>query len=322
MYFSTLPSAYSPIGQPLICTLSEVSASTVDVRIRLASGTLLGTKRFVNSVAPSFDIAPYLRGILHFTPPTDDPTGVVAAIDRQIMVYLEAETEEQQITSAPFIVRPATPQESPTVLLTTLPSERLLAPDESDELCFLSQTPQPLKVVVTGRDGSIRLDSHIVPGSGLFRFTLRGKDYLDADQILIDGGSTCSIRYTMLPASEGACRLAWLSERGSLEQYTFPAPERISTHVSKQRHYGAEGHTVQGVESEERIHLRSALERDEMMQGLQGLLTAKLVWLGTEAGFVPVDVLSDEAVIHRHGVLSSLSLTIRPTLKNKTLWNC
>lgn len=322
MHFSTLPPAYAPIGQPLICTLSEISASTVDVRIRLSSGTLLGTKRFVKTGSASFDIAPYLRGVLRFTPPTEDATGVVAAIDRQLMVYLEAESDEELITSAPFILRPATPTENPTALLTTLPTERLLAPDESDELLFLSRTPQPLNIVVTERDGSVTVQSHIVPGSGLFRFTLRGADFTDADHILIDGGPTGSIHYTMLPAPEDGCRIAWLSERGSLEQYTFPLVERVACRVTKNRSYGAEGYTVQRAESEEQLHLRSALEGDEMLSALRGLLSAEQVWMRTTEGFVPVDVLNEEADIHRHGILSSLALTIRPTLKNTTLWSC
>ena len=238
------------------------------------------------------------------------------------MIYLEAESDEEQITSAPFILRPALQSETPTALLTTLPTERLLAPDESDELLFLSGTPQPLHVVVTGRDGSVTADTHIVPGSGLFRFTLRGADFATADHILIDGTPTGTIRYTMLPAPEGACRLAWLSERGSLEQYTFPLVERVACRVTKNRSYGAEGYTVQRAESEEQIQLRSALEGDEMLSALRGLLTAEQVWMRTAEGFVRVDVLSEEADIHRHGILSSLALTIRPTLKNTTLWSC
>lgn len=322
MHFSTLPPAYAPIGQPLICTLSEISTETVDVRILLSSGVLLGTKRFVNAVSVSFDLAPYLRGQLRITPSAKEATGVVVATDRQLMLYLEAESASEQITSAPFIVRPALQTETPTALLTTLPTERLLSPDESDELLFVSHTPQPLKVVVRGRDGSVRIDSHIIPGSGLFRFTLRGADFADADQILIDGSPTGSIRYTMIPAPEEACRLAWISERGSLEKYTFPLVERVTCRVTKNRSYGAEGYAVQRTESEEQIHLRSALEGDEMLSALRGLLSAEQVWMRTAEGFVPVDLLSEEADIHRHGILSSLSLTIRPTRKNTTLWSC
>lgn len=322
MHFSTLPPAYAPIGQPLICTLTEISSPSVDVRILLSSGRLLGTKRFVKTGSASFDLAPYLRGQLRVTPSAEGATGVVAATDRQLMIYLEAESDEELITSAPFILRPALQSETPTALLTTLPTERLLAPDESDELLFLSRTPQPLHVVVTGRDGSVTADTHIVPGSGLFRFTLRGADFATADHILIDGTPTGTIRYTMLPAPEGACRLAWLSERGSLEQYTFPLVERVACRVTKNRSYGAEGYTVQRAESEEQIQLRSALEGDEMLSALRGLLTAEQVWMRTAEGFVPIDVLSEEADIHRHGILSSLALTIRPTLKNTTLWSC
>ena len=79
---------------------------------------------------------------------------------------------------------------------------------------------------------------------------------------------------------------------------------------------------MQRAESEEQIQLRSALEGDEMLSALRGLLTAEQVWMRTAEGFVRVDVLSEEADIHRHGILSSLALTIRPTLKNTTLWSC
>ena len=90
MTFSTLPTSYAPIGQPLWCSLSGVADPQVEVRILLSDDTLLGVKRFVGDASPTFDLAPYLRRVDRFSPSGDRSTGVASAADRQLMVRLEA----------------------------------------------------------------------------------------------------------------------------------------------------------------------------------------------------------------------------------------
>lgn len=321
MTFSTLPTSYAPIGQPLWCSLSGVADPQVEVRILLSDDTLLGVKRFVGDASPTFDLAPYLRRVARFSPSGDRSTGVASAADRQLMIRLEAVSASAMISSPLMIFRPADVEEQPTALLTTLPTERLLAPDEWDELTFLADAPQPLRVVVTGRDGSTRVLSHVIPADTLALFHLAAADFPDADQLLVDAGACGAIHYTILPAAEGACRLAWASRRGSIEHYTFSVVQRVEFAVEKVRGYGEEGYCVGYCEAEERLVLQSALETDAMLNGLKELLQAEQVWLVQASGYERVDVLTEKAEIHRHGLLSSLTLTIRSTQKNKQLWN-
>ena len=320
MTFSQLPPAYAPTGQPLLCTLSAITAPVVEVQIHLSSHGVIGIKRFVNQSSVTFDLSPYLARRAAFRIPLET-SRVEVCSDRQLMVTLVAVTESEQIETAPFILRPARDAESPTSLLTTLPTERLLARDEMDELTFLTRNPQPLQIVVTHRDGSVTSQTQVVPGSGLFRFRLVAADYPDAEQILVDGSPTAVVRYTLTSPLECGVRIAWHSSRGSLEQYTFPVVKRMEQQVTKKYAYGADGYRTTHCESEERMVLLSALESEEMMHALKELLTAEQVWMLRGGAYEAVDVISESSKINGEGHFSTLTLTLRSKFKNKPLCN-
>lgn len=319
MTFSSLPDNYAPVGKPLVCTLSGVTDARVDVRIVLSPNILLGTKRFVGQSAPTFDLAPYLRRAAAFSSLVTNTTGITAAADRQLMVHLEAESDSENCSSPSMIFRPAQFDEQPTALLTTLPSERLLAPDETDELTFLAAQAQPLQLVVSYRDGSQEVQTHVVPSHTLALFRIAAADFPEANRLVVDAGGCGTISYTLLPAAEGACRLAWMSSRGSLEHYTFPVVQRIEYAVEKERGYGEQGYCVGQLEREERWVLQSAFECDELLDGLKEILSSDQVWLVRPTGYERVDVVTDRVETHRHGVLSSLTIAIRSILKNTKL---
>lgn len=315
MHFETLPSSYSPIGQPMWCTITEITDPVVEVQMHLTSHGVVGIKRFVNQGAVTFDVAPYLARRAKFKIPLG-ASAVELAGDRQLMLTLVAVGASGKITSPTIIYRPARCVEQPTALLTTLPTERLLATDEMDELTFLSGPPQPLSVVVTHRDGTITTSSYIVPGTGLFRFRLRASDFPDADQIVVDGSPTATVRYTLTPPLDGGCRVAWHSSRGSLEQYTFPLMKRRIFTARKERIEGNEERKVVRCEGRECFVLQSALEGEEMMQGLKELLTAEQVWMLRDGVYEPMDVVSEELEIVCDGLFTGFELTLCPTSKN------
>lgn len=321
MIFTLLPAAYAPIGAPLYCALGDVTTSMVEVRIILSPGILLGTKRMVGHTNPRFDIAPYLQGCLRFNLASDEATGAQVATDRQLVVHLEAEADGEVISSAPFLLRVACSEEPTSALLTCLPGNRLLAPAESDELTILADAPQPIRLVATGRDGSVTLQEYIIPAQSLWRFRIRAADFPDADTVLFDASPIGVIRYTMLDAPEGSCRLAWRNSRGGVDHYTFPIVERVTTTIEKERACNDIGVRVIRALGEEQIVLRSAYEQEEMMRGLKELLTAEEVWRVGKNGYEAIDVLTDEADIYHHGSLSTLVIKIRSTQKNKSLWN-
>ncbi|MBQ2393781.1 MAG: hypothetical protein II303_06370, partial [Alistipes sp.] len=105
MYFSHLPEALSPLFGRIDCTLTDITAPEVTLRILDGEGTLLGTKHFVGSNEVSFDIAPYLRSTLRCNP-TPTATSLVRS-ERVVSCSLEAVTEAETILSERLTFLPA-----------------------------------------------------------------------------------------------------------------------------------------------------------------------------------------------------------------------
>ena len=135
--FTQIPDNNTPLGGAVVYAFACDTPQTVDLRVTEAeSGTLLGVRRFVEASAAKCDIAPMLRRALRFTPATGS-TGVRPATERQVTacVELRAEAAEEVLATAPDRTFPGcrTAPAGP-MILTTMPENRLIAPDESDEL--------------------------------------------------------------------------------------------------------------------------------------------------------------------------------------------
>lgn len=318
--FSTLPTPFSPIGEPIRYTVTGITADRIDCTIRTTSGETLGTKRFADCTSCTFDIAPLLRRALRFRP-TQAATGFGVVDDRTLCIEIEARSGDEVITSAPRTLLPSAHAVTPPQLLTTLPLVRLLAPDACDQLTFV--VGEATVVTVTAKQGERQtLHQYLTPAIGLQCFTLSAADFPDAEHLTVEIDGVARVEYALLPANEGAIRLAWRSEAGSIEHYTFPLVERVQLAVEKSRAYGQEGYTAVTAEGEERLMLQSAYETAPMMRALAELLLAREVWCVTEGGYEPIDLMTDTAEIHRHGAMRTLSVTIRSNVKNKRLWSC
>lgn len=89
MTFKEIPQHYAPLGGELYYAVGTDTAGTLEVRIRNAAGKLLGTKRFTGVDEARFDVAPYLRRMVLFSPAAGG-TGPFAATDRTVTATVEA----------------------------------------------------------------------------------------------------------------------------------------------------------------------------------------------------------------------------------------
>lgn len=320
MLFSSLPEPFAPVGGPLRYSLADASADRTDLRILDADGRLLGTKRFVGRTDITVDIAPYLRPLFRFDPSTG-PTGAVSAADRLLTIVVEAHsaTETCRTPARPFIAadRPVTTSR----WLTTLPANRLIAPDGYDELTLCTDAPLDIAVTAARRNAS-STTIHALPAAGLWRFRVAAADFPDAERLTIDGGPCGAIRYTLLPPPEGAHTVAWRSRLGSIERYTFPVVRRVTRQATKCRGSGTEGIVVGAIAQEERIELQAALETAEMTAALAELATAREAWWIEGGEALPIDVLTDSCEAYRYDGMGAPAFVIRSTRPDRPLWSC
>lgn len=322
-------------------------------------GALLGAKRFAGAGQVACDVAPFLRAAVRFAPTTGG-TGFRPADDRLVAVAVEAfaigtgasdaASREDDGDAAPGsataggqqagrIPSSGGPEAEPAAtaavrrflpcaaavaapaLMTSMPRERLIAPGESDELTLLADAPLVVTLTAVRAGGGREVRTYRSAAAGLQLFRFDARDFPGAERATVDAGPCGTVSYALLPAPEGAQRLAWRTAEGSVEHYTFPIVRTRRVRVDRERVRGPEGIRSAAVRAERRTTVESAYEASAMLGALAGLLAAPQAWAAEPEGYRPVDIVTEEAVVHRHGTLSSFEATFRSTAETPQPWN-
>ena len=317
LHFSTLPAPFAPIGRPLRYTIDGLAQPRLELRVLTADGRLLATKLLTNTSSATVDIAPIVRRAVHFSPSLGK-SGFVASAERTITVQVEARCGEESLCSEERTFLAALDPVTLPAICSTLPPTRLIAPSECDEITIVAA--DPCRVTLTADSaGRLTSEEFTSPSAGVQCFRLAVADYPEAETITLTVEGIGELRYLLTPAVEGSVRLAWRTQQGSIEHYTFPIVESLRLLVDKERAYTSEGYSLASVGVEERWRLHSAYETTERMRPLTELLYADEVWRVTASGYELIDLLTEEAELKQQGLLQRLSLPIRSTLKNKRL---
>ena len=320
MQFTQIPQQYAPLGGELRYAVSREVAGNIDIRIAgAADGALLGAKRFAAVAEASFDAAPYLRRQLRFVPVMGG-TGFYPAEGRTVTAVVEAAGADggAAVATTPartFLPGAETP-EGPR-LRTSMPLTRLIPEGAGDELTLL--TDGACTVTVTA--DTTTAESYRTADAGLHLFRLDTRDFQGAERITVDAGVCGTVVYSVTPALQGAVRLAWRSNAGSVEHYTFPVVRTTTVRAGRQEAEGREGRVVVASDMEREMLLASAYESQTVLEALAELTTAPEVWMAGEDGYTLVSVATDEAVVRRHGTLCCLEIAVRPNRKIRMSWN-
>lgn len=320
MLFASLPEPFSPVGAPLPFTLADASPDGTELRILDDEGRLLGSKRIVGRTDITVDIAPYLRPLFRFDP-SQGPTELLDAADRLLTVVVEARTATATCRTHALPVVAADRCAVRSALLTTLPPNRLIAPDGFDELTL--RTVEPIEIVVTAeRRGTRQSRTFALPAAGLHRFRLCAADFPEAERLTVDAGVCGRVLYTVLPPPDGARTVAWRSRVGSVERYVFPVVRRVTRQAVKCRGQGAAGIVVGTIACEERIELQAACETAAVVAALAELPAAREAWWIDGDRAIPIDVLTESCEVSRYGSMGAPVFLVRSTRPAETLWSC
>lgn len=347
MQFTQIPQQYAPLGGELRYAVQQEAAGNIDIRIvdAAADGTgvnripesgpdadgaavsagdgtaLLGAKRFAATASAAFDIAPYLRRRVRFVPATGG-TGFRSAAGRTVTALVEAATTDGTVEAVSPVrtFRPGIEAAETPCLLTSMPLSRLIPEGACDELTLLADGPCTVTVTALAGDTTVA-ESYRAAESGLQVFRLDLHDFPGAESLTVDAGACGAVVYSVIPARQGAVRLAWRSRAGSVEHYTFPVVRTEVVRSVRQQAYGPDGRTAAAAETDRKTVLVSAYEGRQVLDALAELTAAPEVWIAEGDTYTPADIATDEAVVQRHGTLSCLEIAVRPKRKIRTSWN-
>lgn len=319
MFFSHLPEALSPLFGRIDCTLTDITAPEVTLRILDGEGALLGTKHFVGQSEVSFDIAPYLRSTLrcNLTPST---TSLVRS-ERMVSCSLEAVTEAETLISERLTFIPASVVATDR-LLTTLPTERTLDCKGVDHLTIRADAPFNIQVAGYIRGEEVITQRFSISEAGLYDLTINAADFDRVDELALLFGGRMVADYVVRERSPRAVTLAWLSSAGSIEHYTFPRRVSLESEVERIEGYGSEGYETACIALQESLTLDTAPEPKEVIAALSELLFSPCVWQLTAEGYQPRRVVTKRLSYCDCGSLATLRVTVAANKMEERLWSC
>lgn len=317
-FTTPIPAQATMANTPRIGVRSDTPANLRIDLIDLLYNTAFAQKCYIGVTECSFALSPVVERTL-FYHPTVSNTGFVPFTDRYLRLKITArDTSSPDAVIASSEMRcyasDSTVGNRPQ-FCTTQPRQRVIREGECDEV--MVTTPRATQLLLTARSRrSTVTRTYTCSGAGLFFFRLNMEQFPDTDTLSLDLGDGEKITYTVTAPLTECCRVAWRSRTGTMEHYTFPVVKSatvVGTPLSSPQPFRTSAHT------HTLIRLVSAYESREMLDALSELLHAPQVWVVDRHRYRAVKVVSEQALVHRYGVLSHMEIDIIPQ-KTDPVW--
>lgn len=327
------PADYQAVGDEVIYGITGADpAKTVEVEIRTGNDRkTIGIKRFCGENQYLVNVAGYLRASVRAEPVATGNTRITTAASRCV----ETEIAVGALASQQTIITAGSKNAPLFQRLSDAPQRTFIAPGECDEIAWIA--PQAEAVVqirfgaFTGTDLEIVLDSFVcgdamtvlcVDADDLAqRVTQTGRVWADFSTIhvsvALDGETAVYQQYLIQKSRPENVRICWVNQYGAVDYHTFHGCEKERFDIEKNRMQGPQGIEILSSEGQTKCSLVSDYEPRAVMRWLAGVVAAPNVWIARENVFQPVDVVTEQVIVHDQEALSRLEITLQPTRKTK-----
>ena len=312
------PSSFSGFDRTAVFSFTGSAAdagSAIDAVLEDAdTGQVIAARRLHLDAAATarFDTAPLLRRTMMLCP-TAGATGLAAADDAMFRVRMRVGTT----VTEPVRLLCTLPEWNALTCISVMPRQRTIRYGESDRLMFFSLSDFTVRVETRTADGKTAETSYSWNGDGgLVVLRLRTGDF-DPDTCSICvriSGSTVA-EYAVVPPEGSRMRIAWRSELGTVEHYTFPVVARRTAVGGTAAVTLAGGVcTVAGTAHDETV-LKSHCEPAAVVDMLAAIARSPQVWAVDDETeeYVSVAVVTQQVVTRSFGEPSNVELTVRPS---------
>lgn len=293
MKLRKISSDFTPLHQGLlfgIDTESDTPSDLVVEIINVATDEVLATQLLRGVVTAEVNVAPYLAPFTEYVPDLYGVSGFKEAPTRECAIRVGDEMSDTLLISTNKSLHPA------HTMVTAMPKLRSISRGEIDELLFLGEREDNFAAIIkTDTNDYIDLDYTTVTGAAIL--TISPDDFNnDVSSIEVEvsqnGFPLATLRYTLRSQHKGGCRLAWLSEEGSIERYTFPVVTKRVCKADKLHIGVGENRRVVRSSLEEEFSLVSRYEPRATIESLAHIISATRVWIEHPLGHREVAIKS------------------------------
>ncbi len=280
MKLRKISSDFTPLHQGLFFGIDTESDTPSDLVVEIIDATtneILASQQLRGVVTAEVNVAPYITPFTEYAPTSYGVSGFREAPTRACAIRVG-----EELSNILLVSTNKKPQVLPA-MVTSMPKMRSISREESDELLFLVEREDNIVArIKTDTDDCVDLDYTTVSGAVVLSIS---PDDLDSNshsidvEILRNGEHLISLNYTLLPKHKGSYRLAWISEEGSIERYTFPiVAKRMCKSNKLEIGVGENRRTVRS-SSESEVALISRYEPCATIESLARIVSSARVWI-------------------------------------------
>ncbi|MFI3285026.1 MAG: hypothetical protein R3Y08_00060 [Rikenellaceae bacterium] len=298
--FINIPDNYSSLWGELIFEYN----STLDTDIVMSvvdefSGETIAVKKFYSSTDAKINITPLLFETM-LPQPYFLSSGAVAPSVGFPKISVNAGGQ----SSGELLFTYARKGVEPPIMLTTMPTSRLLARGESDYITLIAPSGTTIKYRIEGvglsADSAPLYQNSITSiNGGARQIRIVADEYADEYSsikvtLLSDDQEFGQVNYAFSELCGASYRVAWISSQGSIEHYTFPVVEeqvRLSSGAIEKS-------------------LRSAYGTAQEIDALSEIVSSPTVWRATQEGYTKLELLTTQIATRREGTLTIANVKV------------
>lgn len=312
MRITKLSDNFTPLNEGILFEIDSENETPTDIIVEIvevATGEVVGTQLLRNTTSTTINIAPYMTRLDGYAPTSPDHTTFIEAPTASYRVRVDSIESAEVVVSVNRCRMDSKPS-----IATSLPSRRRIARGESDELLIVAESRQSLYAEITADTGESLHIEHLTL-SGASTLAISTNDFeteinsLDIT-LYCEGKEFGSLHYAITKPIKTATRVAWLSECGAIERYSFPSAHRVKCCADKQTIVTKKGVVAAQSRVKRTISLCSRIEPRATIEGLSQLVSSPKVWVEQSGDWHLVEVITPQIEKNFLGEPSFLHLDI------------
>lgn len=283
--------------------------SELEVKIiEIATGEVIATKLLRNATTATINIAPYIEFLEEYCPASNQ-CSFEEAPTASYKICVGDSLSEEVIVSVNRCTIDSTP-----AVVSSLPNTRRIARGEEDEVLILAEQGKTIYAEIVADTGEmLHLESHTSTGATIL--TIATDDFDTAISTLdialyCDGEEFGRLHYSVTAPLKTSTRLAWVSDSGAIERYSFPSTHKSKRLADKQTIAHSDGVVATQGRAKQFLSLCSRIEPAATVAALAEIASSPKVWIEHDGAWHSVEVVTPQVEYNLFGEPSLLHFDI------------
>lgn len=280
MRINKLSDNLTPLDEGIIFGINTENDTPAEIVVEVIDADteeVVAELRLYNTTSTTLNIAPYIARFSNYSPAHSRHTTFDEAPIARYKIRIDNVESDEVVVSVNNYEIGSAP-----ALITNFPDLRRLAKGENDEVLFASEPGKSVVAKLTANTGET-LHLEYLPTVGISRLIISLEDFdTDIDSLDValyaEDEVFAHLHYTVVPPLKTSTRLAWISECGAIERYSFPVSHKVEHSTEKQNVMTSRGVCSAHHKRKQTTLLCSRFEPRATLKALAQIISSPKVW--------------------------------------------